>query len=179
MDGGLKKMFGKFWGDHMNGKLIELMRLISDDNEDIMIKTLPFLKKDNYGSPQFLMSDKPSEKCIKQIEELYSIKFFRNDNAEDEYKYLVTLETLQYAYEQESHWTISNKTPLSKNVTGNKWDFDGYFYITDKLNDYRRIAVIPYSANAYSLDGGYNLSEPEALEITKAIVKRLNNGDLI
>ena len=58
-------MFGKFWGNHMNGKLIELMRLISHDNEDIMIKTLPFLKKDNYGSPQFLMSDKPSEKMHK------------------------------------------------------------------------------------------------------------------
>ena len=175
-------MFGKFWGNHIHGKIVDFMDLISKDNEDIMIKVLPFLEKDHYGSPQFLMSDKPSEECIKQIEELYSIKFFRNDNAEDDYKYLVTLETLRYAYEREWHWTggrVNSDVPLSRDVTGNKWDFDGYFFVTDKFNDYRRIAIIPYSRNAYSLDGGYNLSEPEALEITKAIVRRLNNGDLI
>ena len=175
-------MFGKFWGDHVEGKLKEILDLIGDDNPDNMICVLPVMEKDSYGSPQLLLHEKPSQECLDKINELYRVRIFQNDDADDEYKYLMTISTLRFAYEQEWHLTGYNgesEIPLSKEVTHNKWDFDGYYYVTDSENDYRRIAIIPYSDRAYEFDGGDNISKHEALGLVKAIVRRLNNGELL
>ena len=166
-------MYGKFWGDHMNGKLIELLDLINEDNPEIIVSVLPLQEKGKYGSPQLLLSEKPSEECLEKMREMYRIRFFQNDDGGDTYKYLMTIETLRFSYEEGWHWDGG----LSKEVTANKWDFDGYFYVTDATNSYSRIAIVPFRRNS-GFDSGHNLSKPEALKLVKAIVKRLNNGDL-
>lgn len=172
-------MFGKFWGNHIEGKLKEILDLICDDNPDNRISVLPVMEKDSYGSPQLLLQEKPSKECLDKIGELYRVRIFQNDDSDDEYKYLMTISTLRFAYEHDWHWAGHGAPePLSKKVTHNKWDFDGYYYITDQENDYRRIAIIPYSDHAYEFDGGPNISKFEALNIVKSITRRLNNGDL-
>jgi len=166
-------MFGKFWGDHMNGKLMELLKLIGDDDPDIVIKVLPLNGK--YASPQLLLSGRPSDDCFEKMKEFYRVRLFDNVGGEDDYKYLMIIETLQYSYEKEFH--LGGSVP--KHVTHNKWDFDGYYFITDTFDDYRRIAIIPFSDHAGELGGGSNISEHQALNLVKAIVKQLNNGGLL
>lgn len=175
-------MFGKFWGNYIEGKLKEILDHIGDDNPDNRICVLPVMEKDSYGSPQLLLQEKPSQECLDKIKELYRVRIFQNDDSDDEYKYLMTISTLRFAYEREWHYAGyygQSEIPLSKKVTHNKWDFDGYYYVTDQENDYRRIAIIPYSDHAYECDGGPNISKFEALRIVKAIVRRLNSGDLL
>ena len=171
-----------FWGDrnYLNGKLDEILKLINEDNEDIFICMLPLQEKGKYGSPQLLLSEKPSENCLDTIREMYRIRLFQNDDGGDDYKYLMTIETLRFAFEEDWHWVggRTDEFPLSKAVTGNSWDFDGYFYITDEFNDYRRIAVIPFKTNE-GFESGHNLHRNDALRLTKNIIKQLNNGELL
>ena len=174
-------MFGKFWGNHIEGKLKEIMDSIWADNQDNTIKVLPVLEKEKYGSPQLLLNEKPSEDCLNKLNETYHIRLFRNDDNDDEYKYLMTIETLRFAYEHDWHhngYYGQSEMPLSKEVTNNKWDFDGYYYITDSMNCDRRIAIIPYSDRAGEFDGGPNMPKFKALSMVKCIVKRLNNNSL-
>ena len=157
----------------MDGKLMELADLIFKDKDDIIIKELPLQKNGRYGSPQLLLTEKPSDECLEKLREMYEIRLFRNDDCNDGYKYLMTISTLRYAYEE--NWHIRDN--LSRDVSGNSWDFDGYFYVTDAHDSYRRIAIIPYSMHAGTFDGGHNSSKSEALAMVKQFVKRLNNGD--
>ena len=172
-------MFGKFWGNHVNGKLIELIRLIHDYDQDIMIKTLPLQENGKYGSPQLLLTSKPSDECLEKIREMYRINLFQNDDNTEDYKYLMTIEPLRFAYEREWHYPGKHDSDkLPRSITHNKWDFDGYFYITDALDSYRRIAIIPYKSNT-DFDSGHNLHKSEALALVKNIVRLLNNGELL
>lgn len=157
----------------MNGKLIRIMDTLSKDNSECMIKVLPLNEKGKYGSPQLLLSEKPSKECLDKIREEYSVHIFAATDVEDDYKYLMIIEPLRFAYEREWHWGGD----LPKTITHNKWDFDGYFYVTDALNEYSRIVIVPYKSNT-GFDSGDNLHEPEAERLVKAIVKRLNNGEL-
>ena len=170
-----------FWGDrnNLNGKLEEIIDLILSDNEELFVKMLPIQEKDKYGSPLLMLSDKPSEKCLDGIREMYRIRFFQNDNDSDNYKYLMAVETLRFAFEEDWHLSFgrTDEFPLSKAVTGNSWDLDGYFYITDGLDSYRRLLVIPFKRNE-DFDSGHNLHRSDALKLTKNIVKKLNNGEL-
>ena len=144
-----------------------------------MIKTLPLLENGKYGSPQLMISEKPSEECLDKIRELYRVRFFQNDETEDEYKYLMTIETLRFSFEEGSHWNgYGGEMPLSKEVTGNQWDFDGYFYVTDATNSYERIVIVPFR-NSDGFDSSHNVSRHEALMIIKSIVKQLNEGTLV
>lgn len=164
-----------FWGDHVDGKLMDILKLIGDDNPDIQCKVLPALEKGIYGSPQVLLSDKPSSECLDKIKELYKVRIFTDEDNTD-YRYLMSIETLRYNYEQ--GWHFKETTDL-KDILHNRWDFDGYFYITDSFNSRRRIAIIPFSSNAYEFGGGDNISKGEALIFVKSIVKQLNNGEII
>jgi hypothetical protein len=170
-------MFGDYWGDHVHGRLNDdILTLISDDNPDNMVKVLPTLKKGQYGSPQLLLSYKPSNECLDKLKELYRVRIFKAEDSTD-YKYLMSIETLRFAFME--GWHFRNNDGITREVTGNRWDYDGYFYITDSLNSYRRIAIIPFAMNAYKVDGGDNMSKEEALSLVKNIVKRLNNNELI
>lgn len=101
---------------------------------------------------------------------------FQNDDNNDDYKYLMTIQALRFAFEEAYHFQgYGDDEPLSKSVTGNHWDFDGYFYITDELNSYRKIAIIPFKVYD-GFDSGYNLHRDEALILVKNIVNQLNNG---
>lgn len=170
-----------FWGDRngMNGKLDEILYIIAEDNKDLRVSVLPLQKNGKYGSPQLMVSEKPSEKSLEKIREMYSVHLFQNDEETDGYKYLMVIEPLRFAYEED--WHISSLTgdviPLAKEVVSNKWDFDGYFYITDAFNSYRKIAVIPFKRNN-DIDSGHNLHITEAEALVKSIVKKLNNGEL-
>ena len=171
-----------FWEEmnFMDGRIHRIVKLIHEDNEEIYIKSLPTQEHKKYGSPQLLLSQKPSENCLDKLREMYRIRIFQNDDGGDDYKYLMTIETLRFAFEEDWHWTggRTDEFPLSKEVTGNSWDFDGYFYITDEFNDYRRIAVIPFKTNE-GFESGHNLHRNDALRLTKNIIKQLNNGELL
>lgn len=168
-------MFGEFWGDHVKGKMIDIIDLIHEDNSDNAIKVLPTLENGQYGSAQLLLESKPSNECLNKLKEFYQVRIFKDENNTD-YKYLMNIETLRYAYEEGWHW--GNKDGINKDITHNRYDYDGYFYVTDTFNEYRRIAIIPFSVHAYELDGGYNLAKEEALIMVKTIVKQLNNGEI-
>lgn len=171
-----------FWGDgnYLNGKLEEILDLINKDDGDIVVCMLPLQEKGKYGSPQLLLSEKPSDNCLNKIRESYRIRLFQNDDGGDDYKYLMTIETLRFNFEEDWHFGGFSGTDnsLSKSVTHNRWDFDGYFYITDEFNSYRRIAIIPFKRNT-GIDSGHNLYRDDALRLVKSIVKRLNNGELL
>lgn len=168
-------MFGKFWGNHIKGKLIDIMDLIHEDNPDNMIKILPTLEKGEYGSPQLLLESKPSNECLDKLKEFYQVRIFKDEDNTD-YKYLMSIEALRYAYEEDWHW--GNKDGITRDITHNSYDYDGYFYITDAFNEYRRIAIIPFSVYAYESGGGDNMAKEEALSMVKSIVKQLNDGVL-
>ena len=168
-------MFDKFWGDHVEGRLIDIFELINKDNPDNMVKVLPTLDKGEYGSLQLLLSDKPSGDCLDSIKELYAVRIFKAEDSTD-YNYLMSIETLRFAFEEGEHWR--NDDGITREITGNIWDYDGYFYITDSLNSYRRIAIIPFAMNAYEVDGGDNMSKEEALSLVKRWVKQLNQGEM-
>ena len=170
----------RFWGDgnNLNGKLEEILDLIHKDG-DIVVCMLPLQEKGKYGSPQLLLSEKPSDNCLNKIRESYRIRLFQNDDNADDYKYLMTIETLRFNFEEDWQFDIGNRhSSLPKLITGNKWDFDGYFYITDEFNSYCRIAIIPFKRNT-GIDSGHNLYRDDALRLVKSIVKRLNNGELL
>ena len=166
-------MFDNFWGDHVDGKLTKILETIHEDNKECWVKVLPLNENGKYGSPQLLLSEKPSKDCLDRIREEYSVRIFQSEDSEDCYNYLMVIETLRFAYERV--WHVSGDIP--KTVTHNKWDFDGYFYVTDALNEYSRIVIVPYKSNT-DFDSGDNLHEPEAERLVKAIVMRLNNGEL-
>ena len=168
-------MFGKFWGNHVKGKLIDIMDLIHEDNPDNMNKVLPTFEKGEYGSAQLLLESKPSNECLDKLKEFYQVRIFKDEDNTD-YKYLMSIEALRYAYEEGWHW--GNKDGITRDITHNRYDYDGYFYITDAFNEYRRIAIIPFSVHAYEFDGGDNMAKEEALSMVKSIVKQLNDGDL-
>ena len=170
-------MFGKYWGDHVEGKLIDIIELISKYDKNISIEVLQAQEKGEYGVAQLLITDKPPNECIETISEFYKVDFYTKDNNDDtgEYKYLMLIEPLRFSYEEDWHYGGG----IDKRITHNKWDFDGYYYITDSMNDYRRLCIIPYSDHAYEFDGGPNISKHEALKLVKSIVNGLNNNTLI
>lgn len=170
-----------FWGDrnNMNGKLEEIINIIHEDNKDIWISQLPLQEKGKYGSLQLMLSAKPSENSLEKLREMYSINLFQSEYETNDYKYLMVIEPLRFAYEEDWHHSsiTGDVKPLSKEIIANRWDFDGYFYVTDAFNSYRKIAVIPFKRNT-GFDSGHNLHKPEAEILVKNIVKRLNNGEL-
>lgn len=170
-----------FWGDNISGRIIELVDIIWEDNSEILIRELPLQENGKYGSPQLLLSEKPSDDCLDKLREMYHIRLFQNDDVNDDYKYLMTVETLRFSFEEDWHLDGVRKDEiqsLSKEVLNNQWDFDGYFYITDELNSYRKIAVIPFKQST-GFGSGFNLERSQALKLVKNIVKKLNNGELL
>jgi len=177
----MEMSINNFWGDHVSGRIIELTDIIWEDNSEICIRELPLQENGKYGSPQLLLSEKPSDDCLEKLREMYRIRFFKNDDVNDDYKYLMTVETLRFSFEEDWHWNgVRNDKiqSLSKEILNNQWDFDGYFYITDELNSYRKLAVIPFKQST-DLDSGFNLERSQALTLVKNIVKKLNDGEFI
>ena len=166
-----------FWGELSYGRINVIAKILFEDNENNTVKQLPLQENGEYGTLMLLTTEKLSEKCLDKLAEDYIVGMYDYTNGrqgQTEYNYLLILEPLRYTFVKTYHFADD---ALDKHTCGNRWDFEGYFYITDEYNSFAKIAIIPFTTSS-GIESSHNLSEPEALEIVKKITKRLNDGAL-
>lgn len=153
----------KFWGDHVNGRLTRITSLIFKDNEDIVVKFMPFANEvdKKVNIPVLMLSDKPSQKVLDELAHMeggYDIKLFKNDSDDDNYLYLMTITPLRYYY------YVDYGTPSN----GNR------IFVMDKFKDEFKYAlmIIPFSHASNSIRNSFEMAEAMA----KCIVDKLNNN---